>query len=251
VLTINSVCTCTGDGVGPERREIWTKWDQQIRLFAKYFLRHANLPTTKQFTLLDAGCGIGSALHEIHNIYPNAILYGCDNDPDHYNECLRVHSHDATFILGDIRTMTDAYNVVYVSNVLEHLHSWKVVVLHLLEHCERLYIMVPFQETLNGQTVSLEMNHEHLTFFDKESFNFLRSDQISIEYRVIRTPYAWGHPFRRELYLRTKAFLNNKPFDLQRELLVAITNRNEIDNLLPKQPFHSRLNVIKSCMYIK
>jgi len=72
------------------------------------FLKACEFADNEAITLLDAGCGIGSALHEIHNIYPNAILYGCDNDPDHYNECLRVHSHDATFILGDIRTMTDA-----------------------------------------------------------------------------------------------------------------------------------------------
>jgi len=69
-----------------ERRQVWAQWDKQIEIFALTFLRAFRLPRGN-FSLLDAGCGIGTALAVFHRAYPQAELFGCDLDPDHISEC--------------------------------------------------------------------------------------------------------------------------------------------------------------------
>lgn len=224
------------DFITPERRGVWKKWDLQIRVFAKYFLCNANLPKNK-ITILDAGCGIGSAIHEIHKKYPNIILSGYDNDIDHFKECQRVHSQYANFYLCDIADIQDNFDIVYISNVLEHLRNWKEIVKHLLSKCRRLYILIPYKEDLSLETVSGIDRVDHVASFDKNSFSFLKNDRMSIAYRVIRTPFAWGHPLKREVILRVKAYLKNEKYNKQRQLLIAVTNLKKRDNILPLSPF--------------
>jgi len=63
-------------------------------------------------------------------------------------------------------------------------------------------------------------------------------------YRIIRTPYAWGEPMKRELLLRLPHFLQGKPFDLKRQILFCITKKDFIGVGIPKNPF-------KNCVIAK
>ena len=217
-------------------------WNKQILLFAKYFTCHANLPS-QPFTLLDVGCGTGAALRELRRHYPHAALFGCDFENEHVELARRMNGDYAHFFLADIRDVSGRYDIIYVSNILEHLKDWQPVLDRLITFCDRLYVLVPYREELSDHK-SGAPNVDHIVSFNKSSFDFLKSKEISAEMRVIRTPYAWGHPLKREIYFRTRALLKNEPFDVQRELLVSITNTNSSNEVLPIKPFKSRLSFV-------
>jgi SAM-dependent methyltransferase len=217
-------------------------WDRQIRLFAHYFQCYSNLPS-QTFTLLDVGCGTGAALGELKRFYPHADLFGCDFENDHIEIARRMNGENAHFFRADIRDVSGRYDIIYASNIIEHLKDWQPVLNRLITFCDRLYVLVPYREELSDHKSGVP-NVDHVVSFNKSSFDFLKSKEISVEMKVIRTPHAWGHPLKREIYLRTRALLKNEPFDVQRELLVAITNTNRGNEVLPIEPFKSRLSFV-------
>lgn len=217
-------------------------WDAQIRLFARYFLRHARLPK-EQFTLLDVGCGTGSALSEIHQRYPNAQLSGCDLESAHVEISSTMNGEIATFFQGDVATLNVEADIFYVSNVLEHVPEWPKVATDLLTRCKRLYVMVPYRETVKGEQLCSEMGLEHRNYFTENSFDFLKAKDIDLEWRVLRTPYAWGHPLIREYRLRALQWFRGERFDLQRQLLISITKSDYVFSGMFRElaPFRSPL----------
>lgn len=224
-------------------------WNRQIRLFAHYFLRHANLPR-EPFTFLDVGCGTGAALGEIKHYYPHAHLFGCDFELKHVEIARRMNGEHAHFFQADIREISHRYDILYVSNILEHLTDWRRALEGLLALCRRLYILVPYREVIKKGKSDIPYV-DHVVSFNKNTFDYLKNREFRVEMRVIRTPFAWGHPFTRELFLRTKSVLNKEHFELQRELLVSVTSDNKITDLLPQKPFQGRLKASISCFSIK
>lgn len=235
--------------ISEERRNIWRNWDKQIRLFAKYFIANANL-VNSPITFLDVGCGIGSASHELHLIYPKIILFGCDNDYNHISECNNIHSKYAHFMYNDILEINQHYDVIYVSNVLEHIKNYENYVNHLLKLCNRLYIMVPYKETVNGVPVNTCEYHEHVNYFNKNTFDKYMSDSIVVEHRIIRTPYAWGHPLKLEILIRIKHVLKCESFDVQKQILYCMTKKDEINGKIPLKPFNKSITSSSKSFYI-
>jgi SAM-dependent methyltransferase len=217
-------------------------WDKQIRLFAKYFLAHAALPK-HLFTLLDGGCGTGSALREIRKIYPYAKLIGCDLEREHIKIAEKRNRRHGVFVHEDIRNISNFYDFIYVSNVLEHIEDWTKVVKHLLSCCRRLYVLVPHREIIRDGRRRNINEIDHVNSFDKNSFDHLVQDGLRIESRVIRTPGAWGHSRGREMIFRLKAFLNGDRLDVQRQILFAITNLGKRNDVIPQKAFWGRFRV--------
>jgi SAM-dependent methyltransferase len=223
-------------------------WNNQIRLFAKYFLEHANLPSHK-FILLDVGCGTGAALKEIHNSYPHAELFGCDLEEEHVNISIRMNLQYGKFFQSDIMQLRSFYDVIYISNVIEHLPNWQEAVSHLIKCCHRLYILVPYRESLELYLTEHVPGINHVVSFNRKSLSFIDSKQFSIEARVIRTPYAWGHSVQRELFFLIKALFKRQKFNIQREIIFSITNKNIQHTVLPHKPFQNILkSIIKDIM---
>jgi SAM-dependent methyltransferase len=210
-------------------------WDEQIRLFARYFLAHARLPLVP-FSLLDAGCGTGSALYEIRKCYPHAIVAGCDLEYKHVHISTERNGKYAHIYRADIMELQNHYDIIYISNVIEHIKEWKNAILHLLKCCDRLYILVPFLEDIREVVISNIPIDNHVSSFDIKSFDFLRNYNYKAKIRIIRTPHAWGYPLQREIALRFKSMISRKKFIPQRELLIAISCHDG-NIILPENPF--------------
>jgi SAM-dependent methyltransferase len=216
-------------------------WDHQIRTFAKCFLDNARLPRGP-FTLLDVGCGTGSALREISSRYPEALLFGCDVEQEHVDIAARMNGNVATFFKAELREIQDYYDVIYVSNVFEHLPGWKEAVLYLTGHARRAYVLVPFKEILREPDKELPPGVAHVVRFEKEAFDFLKDLGFVVTTRKVRTPSAWGDGWPREIRQRLVAFLGARPpYEARRQLLASISGPATV-GVLRASPFCSRMS---------
>jgi SAM-dependent methyltransferase len=229
------------DGIDP----IIKNWDSQIELFARYFLVHAHLPKNEHLSLLDVGCGTGSALKIIKKKYPELKLAGCDLEPNNIKISKQLNSQYGTFFISDIESIDSYWDFIYLSNVLEHLVEWKQKLEFLLSRTGRIYILVPFNERITSFPPDIHDHSYHINCFDKSSFVYLKSHGYLVDQRIITTPYAWGSgPIRN--------FLNKHNFhgaknDYRSELLVCITSRN--NNL--SKPFYPQIfSILKKGLFV-
>jgi SAM-dependent methyltransferase len=214
-------------------------WDRQIRSFARFFLDVAWLPSGP-FTLLDVGCGTGSALREISNGYPDASLFGCDAEQKHVDIAARMNGDVATFFKAELREIQDYYDVMYVSNVLEHLAGWREAVLHLTGHARRAYVLVPLKENLTEPDKELAPGVAHVVRFQTDAFDFLKGFGFAVATRTLRTPGAWGERWPREIRQRLEAVLGaGPPYNARRQLVASISAPGAI-GFLPSRAFRSR-----------
>ncbi len=218
----------------PDNERFWN-WDQHIRLFAQYFLQHVQLPK-QPFTFLDAGCGTGSALDEISIRYPYGQYFGCDLEPLHVQISQELNGQKGSFFVSQLNEVNSDYDIIYVSNVLEHLKGWVEAVENLALHCRRLYILVPYKEQLVPST-DPDGGVGHVIRFDSSSFDFLSNAKVfKLTRRVIRTPGAWGASFKREMFEKAMSILKGKMSPLKRELLIAVDSPEALELPTPFKP---------------
>jgi len=134
----------------------------QTARFAKSQVPKLQLSKTFDGTLVDFGCGTGDAFPIYRNAYPNARLVGIDFSSEAIRLCRAKYHGLGEFIRGDSASVPDC-NVVIVSNVLEHLTNDTIVVDELLKRCQRLFIVVPYEER--------ELCEEHVRTYDYRAFS--------------------------------------------------------------------------------
>jgi SAM-dependent methyltransferase len=209
-------------------------WNRQIELFAKYFLIHVRLPNKDQFTLLDVGCGTGTALKIIGSKYPNAQLSGCDLEAENIAISKQFNGKYGYFFVSDIESLNEHWDIIYLSNVLEHLYEWKEKLDNLLEKTNRLYLLVPYQERITSLPKNKFDHSFHINSFGKHSFDYLKTKGYKVNQRIITTPYAWGSSPLRSLLEKYKLDRNKNEY--KSEFLVCIT-REQILMSKPFKPF--------------
>lgn len=198
-------------------------WDRQIRLFARYFLAHARLPSSGEFSLLDIGCGTGSGLAEIKAKRPAARLFGCDVDALHVRLARYLNGSCADFFQADIENVQGGFDYIYISNLLEHIEDWLPPFCRLCELADCVFVLVPYQEDLSKRVPSGVPHVDHLSSFNYNSFDFLLEQGFAVQKRVIRTPHAWGPPIHGELLSVVRSVLSARRPERRRELLVQVS----------------------------
>jgi SAM-dependent methyltransferase len=167
---------------------------QQTRIFAEHFCACVSIDCPGTFRLLDVGCGLGDALLVFRRKFPQAELHGIDFSPVAVARC-KEHLRDQVKLeVGTLDDVAGHYDVIYVSNVLEHFVDFERKSRHLARRCSRLCIMVPYREQESGQDLRPNGNRHHQQTFYESSFDFLLTEGCAtqIDRTIVSCPGAWG-----------------------------------------------------------
>lgn len=162
---------------------------QQTVTFAKEQVGKFGLPKSFAGSILDFGCGLGDAFKIYKRAFPNARFIGIDHSKDAINKCRERYSNLAEFIHGSVEDVPHV-DVIISSNVFEHLSNDANVAEMLAERCQKLFIIVPYKETI----VSLE-NNEHVNSYDETSFKTLTCLQKTVYESVGLGHKTWWGKF--------------------------------------------------------
>lgn len=182
----------------------------QSRLFAEAFTQRLKLERGTSFSLLDVGCALGEAIKHFSQEFPKASLYGIDFTRTAIERCRQELGNIAVFEVRDMLELERNYDLIYISNVLEHFADFADRARKLMRHCRRLCVLVPYLELKNYETPLVpdpKEHHQHT--FDDQSFDFLVKEGLASEiHRYVFSCYpAWGWSSRTRLEQSVKNVL--------------------------------------------
>ncbi|MDE2367977.1 MAG: class I SAM-dependent methyltransferase [Burkholderiales bacterium] len=166
----------------------------QTRIFAEHFVRRCGLRPEQAFTLLDAGCALGDALEVFARAFPRARLHGIDFSATAVERAGAELGPGVTLQRGDLDAIEGHYDVIYCSNTLEHFADFDVRARRLLQHADRLFVMVPHDERRDGRRLQPDRTEHHQHTFARDSFDFLVREGLAhgVATQVFPCPGAWG-----------------------------------------------------------
>lgn len=178
------------------------KGKQQTKLFAHYFDQTITF-TDQKFTLLDVGCALGQAAAFFSRRYPNATVSATDISDVAISRAHNHYGEHVNFFTADIENISEFFDVIYCSNVLEHFHDFTKKTRKLANCCQRLCIMVPYNELTNqGHELTPDSTSiEHQNSFYEDSFDFLLEEGLAqtVDSTIISCPGAWGWSRRQKI----------------------------------------------------
>ena len=151
--------------------EEWKKYDGegQTTYFADILLKH--LPQwlkkvweEKKYSFCDMGCAEGECAALLAEQFPNNLVFGVDFSPSAIQAAQKKYPK-VKFLVDDIYQSSKNYDVIILSNVLEHLESPQSVLEKLFQLANQyLVIMVPLDDDLDIA--------EHVNRFSFDDFNY-------------------------------------------------------------------------------
>lgn len=176
----------------------------------QHFISRAIGQLPEANTLLDAGCGMGVNLREIHREHPDLILTGSDISPDVVSmagEYLDGVPHQPIRVLDLAQgSLSERYDIVLCNQVLEHIEDDDAAMRNLTAMCEKyLIITVP-----GGRYNSTSELVGHFRHYTREMLTRL-VENVGFEILLLR---EWGFPFH-SLYKLTLSLL---PKETQKQM---------------------------------
>lgn len=115
-----------------------------------------------KMTICDAGCAQGEGTKIWSEQFPNNQTVGIDFSSNAIN-CAKEKYSECKFQVENIKELSESFDVIFSSNVLEHFYNSSKMIEHLVLHSDKYCILLlPFREYY---TVS-----EHFSYFDFQSF---------------------------------------------------------------------------------
>ncbi len=161
-----------------------TNWEnflgrEQTEFFINLLLE--NLPQwlldeveENKYSICDAGCAEGDGTKILTKKFPKSDILGIDFSIEAVNKANEYYP-DVKFAQGDIMNLSQHFDIVLCSNVLEHFSKPFEIIPHLIDKTvKHLIIMVPFLEferikehsyTFEYSSFKLEINNYNLTYF--------------------------------------------------------------------------------------
>lgn len=132
-----------------------TDWENlrgrgQTAFFAEVILAHLpkrlkNEIKTNRYSLCDAGCALGDAVHILAKAFPDSSITGIDFSTEAIIKAKRLYPH-YSFQIQDAFDLSETYDVIFSSNVLALYDDPFPVINRMLEKANRyLILLLPFQ----------------------------------------------------------------------------------------------------------
>jgi SAM-dependent methyltransferase len=222
----------------------------QTRMFAEHFTDRIQLDPTSEFSILDAGCALGDAIRHFAKVYPHATLYGIDFSTTAIQRSKNELGNMARFSIGTLEDIDGHYDIIYCSNTFEHFPDFDIKARQLIRHCNRLCILVPFEELgADGKPLVCDSSQHHQHTFSLDSFYFLVKEGManSIKTHVFSCPGAWGWTFSTRIMQEIKnivrVLLNRPrrlpPMQIFFDIIVA-KQESELIQIEPKEAQFSK-----------
>lgn len=171
-------------------------------------------------TCLDAGCGEGSLLMDIHAQFPDAKLHGIDSShtaiktAQKNNPGVIIHKMDLTR-----QSLPQKFDLITCVDVLEHIEDDKSVLNHLHQMFSGyLLLVVPTGPLYNQERERLG----HLHGYSRDE---LKAKLSQVGFKVLRE-IAWGFPLYslyRRLVMNLPENTTSGQFDWKKRLASEIT----------------------------
>jgi SAM-dependent methyltransferase len=174
---------------------------RMTQVFAEHFTQRLQIDRTASFSLLDMGCALGDAIRHFSAVFPNATLHGVDFSKTAIERCRTDLKKVATFEVMDIEHVQGQYDIIYCSNSLEHFEDYAAKARKLLGHCQRLCILVPYREMIDGRPLHPDPNEHHQATFYRDSFDFLVQEGLArhVSSYVFSCPGVWGWTWQQKV----------------------------------------------------
>lgn len=130
-------------------------------------------------TVVDFGCGIGVSAEHFYKAGV-AKYIGIDHSSVAIEKSKQI-APEYDWICGGVDDIP-ACDIIFLSNVVEHLEDWEAIINELIEKCENVVVLVPFEEEVRYKSL------EHINFFNETSLDFL---DVSVKHHIFRSK-GWG-----------------------------------------------------------
>lgn len=152
-------------------------------------------------TIMDLGCGDGALLSELVQKFPNSKLYGSDVSAEAV-ELAKKAVPGAEFEVLELGTefkFEGQYDVIVMSEVMEHIEDDEAVLRTIAPHCRHVVISVP-----GGPKDKVDTQYGHFrNYYDRQLPEKLERNGFDVV-----TFKRWGWPFY-ELMLWGSSFSKN------------------------------------------
>jgi len=215
-------------------------WEQrsgrtQTTSFAYEYVRLLQIECNFTGTILDFGCGLGDAIPVYKKHFPLARFIGVDHSESGIGLCNEKYGAIAQFINGSVNAVPPV-DVIIASNVFEHLTDDKQVACQLAEKCERLFIIVPYRQTIDEMQAGEHINSYHEQSFDGIGIKVVRTKVFCSSALAMKTRFRfmWYRIWQIWVKNIVRVMLNRKRGYTPREILFEIrgldfAKKEEID----------------------
>ncbi len=115
-----------------------------------------------KFSCCDFGCGLGNFTDKLYEIFPSWQIYGVDYSQNAISYA-KKHFPNVSFINTELNKLKENFDIIISSNTLEHFSNPDEIIVKLLKHTKKFFILlIPFEER--------ELYKEHLFSFEREFF---------------------------------------------------------------------------------
>jgi SAM-dependent methyltransferase len=134
-LVINERALASGGGEHPKHK---------LMPYHQFFIDH--IPDSAR--VIDIGCGYGAVARSIAEAKPNCHITGIENNRERFQQATQTKNpNNLDFVFGDLYELElrQSFDVVILSNVLEHLHNRVDALKQIVKstNAKRILIRVP------------------------------------------------------------------------------------------------------------
>lgn len=191
---------CFFYGFGLNSRGYWNSrfskdWETkggnlQTRLFMEKLV--ANIPDStikeiriNKYSICDIGCAMGDGCRVLKKKFYKNSITGIDFSKAAIDKAIQLYGKTCEFEIGDIETIERKFDVIVLSNVLEHFKNPIEIIQKLEKNVGRyILIMVPYDEK--------SICPEHVSFFKINSFPIKLEGLYRKSVKTINAKDVWN-----------------------------------------------------------